>query len=62
MKDVLISMLSIFVQKTTVYLWPERGEVEVVGMEWVRQGWKIGKNEQGVRRLRLNSWFLLFIG
>lgn len=43
MKDVLISMLSIFVQKTAVYLLAERGEVEVVGMEWVGQGWKIGR-------------------
>lgn len=54
MKDVLISMLSIFVQKTAVYLLAERGEVEVVGMEWVGQGWKIGR----VNR-ELGDWDLI---
>lgn len=41
MKDVFISVRGIFVQKTTVYLLAGRGEVEMVGIEWVGQGWKI---------------------
>lgn len=54
MKDVLISMLGIFVQKTTVYLLAGRGEMEMVGKEWVGQGWKIRR----VNR-ELSEWDLI---
>lgn len=46
MKDVLISVHGIFVQKTTVSLLAGRGEVEMVGIEWVGQGWKIRVNRE----------------
>lgn len=50
MKDVFLSILSVFVQKTTVYLLAERGEVEMIGMVGTgRAGLENRKSEPGDR-------------
>lgn len=43
MKDVLLSMLSVFCSEKPLYFLAGSGEVEMVGVTQIGQGWKIGR-------------------